>query len=83
MRVTSAGSMPAGPAMPCQTLRSKPGIVCAAGGVSGNCGIGRAEAPASARTLPSLIWPSAVETVMIAVSASSRSSAVSISAPER
>ena len=47
--------MPAGPAMPCQTLTSKPGIVLPTGGVSGSCGIGRIETPASARTLPSLI----------------------------
>ena len=45
--------------------------------------IGRIAAPASARILPSLIWPSAVETVMIAVSASLRRRDVSISAPER
>ena len=51
--------------------------------MSGSCRIGRIEAPASARILPSLIWPSEVETVMIAVSASLRSSEVSISAPER
>ena len=38
MRVTSAGSMPAGPAMPCQTLTSNPGIVFATDGVSGICG---------------------------------------------
>src|SRR3954470_21781057 len=65
------------------TVTSKPGIVCPAGGVSGSCGIGRIAAPASARILPSLIWPSAVEIVMIAVSASLRRRDVSISAPER
>ncbi len=39
--------------------------------------------PASARTLLSLICPSAVETVMTAVSASPRSRAVSMSEPDR
>ena len=54
-------TIPAGPAMPCHNAKSRPGMVCAAGGTSGSCGIGCADVTASARTLPSLTWPIDVE----------------------